>query len=537
MWLQVGGPGEEPETAAPPAEPDMPVTEAAAAPDSPAKPAVEVAPVPAMTPPAEAILPSSPPAAVRLTMPSPQSPAAAAPSAPTGGAPVCDWHVSDTTLRSAEMHGTAWDTLELMCCNVLTCEIVSHPGSGAPTLQDQLRAKLLANRGLSPVPEPIKPSEGSGDDDRKREAEVVEQPVAKRARTTSESNTAAQSQAESFLASLEESSAAAATLAEDADVDVEAYVEEQGDEEQQEEEYEGEYEEEGEGDGDGEAEVEAEDHSGEGEDAEQSALEQQQDEAAQDAEDMMEDDAEAAPVDGQHADADMKVHEEELADAEEADAQEPEQADRPEVQEEAALPEAAEAEAIEEEAIEEKKQGQHKDADGNNEAEQPVLEEGAPDEDKGDEKNIDMAGRNEEQEPSRGATKPFKAAAEGQAGPSDGTATRPSRKREKAPIEWKAQASAAKAGPAAPSLSPAAVPYIPKPGRGATSGRAFPPGRGGPGRLPHVATPGPLAGRGLQSLSGNLQQRGGRARGHARGSRGRRQPGAPEGQPPAEGQQ
>ncbi|KAK9917001.1 hypothetical protein WJX75_009773 [Coccomyxa subellipsoidea] len=287
--------------------------------------------------------------------------------------------------------------------------------SGAPTLQDQLRAKLLANRGLSPVPEPIKPSEGSGDDDRKREAEVVEQPVAKRARTTSESNTAAQSQAESFLASLEESSAAAATLAEDADVDVEAYVEEQGDEEQQEEEYEGEYEEEGEGDGDGEAEVEAEDHSGEGEDAEQSALEQQQDEAAQDAEDMMEDDAEAAPVDGQHADADMK--------------------------------------------------------------------------------------------------------------------------REKAPIEWKAQASAAKAGPAAPSLSPAAVPYIPKPGRGATSGRAFPPGRGGPGRLPHVATPGPLAGRGLQSLSGNLQQRGGRARGHARGSRGRRQPGAPEGQPPAEGQQ
>ncbi|CAL8467199.1 g6735 [Coccomyxa elongata] len=472
----VSGLASEPEAAeAPVVDADMHVTEAEPAPAVSAQHPTEQAPPPMLVPVAEAIMPSSPPAPVRPAVPSLPAAAELAPAI---------------------------------------------PDSGALSLQDQLRARLLAKRGISPVPEAAKPSSGSSEEDRKREAPAVEPPLCKRPRTTSEDNTAAQAQAESFLASLEEPSAATSTPTEVA----EPYVEDQGGEEQQQEEYEGEYE--AEEDEEAEAEAAAEEHGDEGEDqvAQRTAAEQQ-DAAAQDADgdDMLEDDAKVE-ADRHHADAEMKGDDE----LEETDAQGVDQAENAPAGE---LATASEPTAPQEEPAEKATQVE---VPVTVEAGEVAPQHGAADESEGAATPADEPAQVEEVDTGKEAEKLREPVSEEPTAQPDGATERPFRK--KARIEWKKEAPAQTAGPGA--LSAAALPFSPGPGRGAAPGRVLMPGRGGPGRVQHPSTLGRgIARGGGLALAEQRAARGGRIRGRGTAVRGRRQPGVPEGQPPPAGGQ
>lgn len=394
--------------------------------------------------------------------------------------------------------------------------------SGALSLQDQLRARLLAKRGISPVPEAAKPSSGSSEEDRKREAPAVEPPLCKRPRTTSEDNTAAQAQAESFLASLEEPSAATSTPTEVA----EPYVVDQDGEEQQQEEYEGEYEAEEDEDEEAEAEAAAEEHGDEDEDQDaQRTAAEQQDAAAQDADgdDMLEDDAEKE-ADRHHADAEMKGDDE----LEETDVQGVDQAEN--------------APAGEVATASEPTAPQEKPAEKARQVEVPVTVEagdvapqhGPADGSEGAATPADEPAQVEEVDTGKEAEKPREPVSEEPTAQPDGATERPFRK--KARIEWKKEAPAQTAGPGA--LSAAALPFSPGPGRGAAPGRVLMPARGGPGRVQHPSTLGRgIARGGGLGVAEQRAARGGRIRGRGTAARCRRQPGAPEGQPPPAGGQ
>lgn len=399
--------------------------------------------------------------------------------------------------------------------------------SGALSLQDQLRARLLAKRGISPVPEPAKPSASSSEEERKREAHAVEPPVSKRPRTTSEDNTAAQAQAESFLASLEEPSAATSAPTEVA----EPYVEDQGGEEQQQEEYEEEYEAEGDEEAEAEAEAAAEEHGDEDQDqkAQHTAVEQQ-DAAAQDADgdDILEDDGEVE-ADGHHADTDMKGNDEEMPSLEETDAQGLDQAENTPAGE---LATASEPTAPQEELAEKERQAE---VAGTVEAGEIAPQHGAADKREGAARSPDEPAHAEEVDAGKDAEKPREPVSDEPTAQPDGATERPFRK--KARIEWKKEAPVQAAGPGA--LSAAALPFNPVPGRGAAPGRVLMPGRGGPGRVQHPSTLGRgIARGGGLGLAEQRAARGGRVRGRGTAARGRRQPGVPDPQqPPAGGQQ
>lgn len=378
------------------------------------------------------------------------------------------------------------------------------------------------------MPEPAKPSTSSMLEERKREADVIEQPAQKRARTASELD--ASVEAESFQASLEETSDAAERKAEQADAEVEMCEEEKQSTEQHEEEYEGEYEDEEDGAGD----EEAEERIDEGEHGEHVDMEEH-DGAAQDAEDMLEDHADD-DGEGHYAHTAGKDTEEEMADVG-ADAQEPAQTDMLEAKEAATISEARETA----EPAEEKKLDEGIAPGNGKEAEQPAAEHVAENKQTTDAALAEGAAQREQHESSKEAERQTKTAAEEQAGPSDGSAARPFRKKSR--IEWKAEAVSAAARPAAPSLlSPVASPFTPVPGgRGAAPGRVQTPGRGGAGRL-YAPSSGRAAGQTSAGRSGRSplgapQQRGGRGRGRTATARGRRQPTTPDGQPPADGQE
>ena len=379
------------------------------------------------------------------------------------------------------------------------------------------------------MPEPAKPSSGSSEEERKREAQAVEPPVSKRLRTTSEDNPAAQAQAESFLASLGEPSASTSTPTEVAEPTVEDY----GGGEEHQEEYEGEYE--AEEDQEAEAEAAVEEHGDEDEDqdAQHTAVEPQ-DAAAQEADgdDMLEDDAEVE-ADRHHADAEMKGNDEEMPSLEETDAQGLDQAEIAPADELATV---SQPTAPQEEPA--KKETQVEVA-GTIEAGEIAPQHGAGDETKAAATPADEPAKGEEVDAGKEAERPRELVSDEPTAQPDGSTERPFRK--KARIEWKKETPVhAAAGPGAPgAVSAAALPFSPAPGRGAAPGRVLMPGRGGPGRVQHPA----LLGRGIArggglGLTDQRAARGGRVRGRATAARGRRQPGVPDTQqPPAGGQQ